>query len=114
MPNSGDIVDLDLGLPLGREAGFAHPALIVTSQRIMDAEPSVIHVVPLTTTIRNFETEIRIEPDKGNGLVAVSSAPCQHLRAISPQRIATVRGNVGLASLSQIRETIAVILDLPA
>jgi hypothetical protein len=25
MPNSGDVVDLDLGLPDGREADFVHP-----------------------------------------------------------------------------------------
>ena len=27
MPTSGDVVDLDLGLPAGREAGFRHPAV---------------------------------------------------------------------------------------
>ena len=53
MPSSGDVVELDLGTPEGREAGFRHPAVVVTAQRILDAEPSVIHVVPLTSTIRS-------------------------------------------------------------
>lgn len=29
MLTSGDVVDLDLGLPSGREAGFRHPAIVV-------------------------------------------------------------------------------------
>lgn len=113
MPTSGDVVDLDLGQPQGREAGFRHPAVVVTAQRILDADPSVVHVVPLTSTIRQFHSEVTIEPDATNGLDARSAAQCQHIRAISPRRILEVRGNVGVALLSQLRETIAVILDLP-
>jgi len=55
MPNSGDVVDLDLGLPEGREAGYLHPAVIVTAQRILDAAPTVIQVVPLATTLRRYQ-----------------------------------------------------------
>lgn len=113
MPTSGDVVDLDLGAPEGREAGFRHPAVVVTAQRILDAGPSVIHVVPLTTTLRGFHSEILIEPDLSNGLVDSSAAQCQHLRAVSTSRIQATRGNVGVAALAQVRETIAVILDLP-
>jgi mRNA interferase MazF len=113
MPTSGDVVDLNLGVPEGREAGFQHPAVLVTAQRILDAHPSVVQVVPLTTTIRRFHSEIMIEPDDANGLVEVSAAQCQHIRAVSAGRIINIRGNVGAALLAQLRETIAVILDLP-
>ena len=113
MPTSGDVVDLDLGMPEGREAGFRHPAVLVTAQRILDARPAVVHVVPLTTTIRPFHSEIVIEPDDVNGLDNVSAAQCQHIRAVSSRRITAIRGNTGAAVLSQLRETIAVILDLP-
>jgi mRNA interferase MazF len=113
MPTSGDVVDLNLGVPEGRGAGFQHPAVLVTAQRILDAHPSVVQVVPLTTTIRRFHSEIMIEPDDANGLVEVSAAQCQHIRAVSPGRIINIRGNVGAALLAQLRETVAVILDLP-
>jgi mRNA interferase MazF len=113
MPNSGDVIDLDLGAPEGREAGFAHPAVLVSAQRILDAEPSVVHVVPLTSTIRRFHSEIIIEPDQRNGLSVQSAAQCQHLRAVSPDCVRATRGNVGAVALTQIRETIAVSLDLP-
>ncbi|MFA5884432.1 MAG: type II toxin-antitoxin system PemK/MazF family toxin [Acidimicrobiia bacterium] len=113
MPSSGDVVDLELGTPEGRETGFRHPAVLVTAQRILDAAPSVVHVVPLTTTIRGFHSEVVVEPDPTNGLDDVSAAQCQHIRAVSPHRILSVRGNVGATVLAQLRETIAVILDLP-
>jgi mRNA interferase MazF len=113
MPLSGDVVDLDLGTPEGREAGFHHPAVIVTTQRALDAGPSVIQVVPLTSTIRPFHSEITLEPTPDNGLTIRSAAQCQHLRAVSSRRILDVRGNVGAVALAQIRETIAVMLDLP-
>lgn len=113
MLTSGDVVDLDLGTPEGREAGFRHPALLVTAQRILDATPSIVHVVPLTSTLRGFHSEIVVEPDATNGLEAPSAAQCQHLRAISPGRIFAIRGNVGGATLAQVRDVLAVILDLP-
>lgn len=113
MPTSGDVVDLELGVPEGREAGFRHPAVLITAQRILDAGPSVVHVVPLTTTVRRFHSEIVIEPDGANGLDDISAAQCQHLRAVSPRRVLAVRGNVGAAVLAQLREAIALILDLP-
>jgi mRNA interferase MazF len=109
---SGDVVDLDLGLPEGREAGFLHPAVVVTAQRILDASPSVIQAVPLTTTIRGFRSEVTLTADADNGLAEVSAALCQHIRALSPARVRSVRGNVGAMALAQIRETVAVILDL--
>ena len=99
-------------MPEGHEAGFRHPAVVVTAQRILDETPSVVHVVPLTTTIRRFHSEIVLEPDDDNGLDHVSAAQCQHVRAISPRRIHSVRGNIGAAVLRQLRETIALILDL--
>ena len=114
MPTSGDVVDLELGVPEGREAGFRHPAILVTAQRILDANPTVVHVVPLTSTIRRYHSEIVIEPDAANGLNERSAAQCQHVRSISPRRVLAVRGNVGSVVLAQVRETIAVILDVPS
>jgi mRNA interferase MazF len=111
---SGDIAELDLGLPEGREAGFRHPAVVVTAQRVLDAGPSVVQVVPLTTTIRGFGSEVLVEPDSSNGLEHASAAQCQHVRAVSTGRVDRVRGNVGFAALAQIRDVIGLILDIPS
>lgn len=113
MLTSGDVVDLDLGNPEGREAGFRHPAIVVTAQRILDEQPSVVQVVPVTSKIRRFDSEVLIEVDQQNGLDEPSAAQCQHIRAVSTTRVLSARGNVGDVALAQIRETVAVIIDLP-
>lgn len=113
MLTSGDVVQLDFGSPAGREAGFGRPAIVVTAQRILDAAPAVVHVVPLTSTIRAFGSEVRVDAHASNGLDHASAAQCQHLRAVSVGRVDAVRGNVGAVVLSEVREVIAVLLDLP-
>lgn len=113
MLTSGDVVDIDIGAPTGREAGIRHPAIVVTAQRILDANPNVIQVVPLTTTIRDFDSEVPVDPDPGNGLVQRSAAQCQQVRAVSTHRVQHVRGTVGPVVLGQIRDIIGLILDIP-
>ncbi|MDH4276999.1 MAG: type II toxin-antitoxin system PemK/MazF family toxin [Acidimicrobiia bacterium] len=113
MLTSGDVVDLDLGAPEGREAGFRHPAVVLTAQRILDAEPAVLQIVPFTSTIRGFATEVNVPADASNGLDNDSVAQCQHVRAVSTARVSSVRGNLGPTLVAQIRETLAIILDIP-
>jgi mRNA interferase MazF len=112
MRRCGDIQLADLGEPQGREAGFARPVVVVTAQPVLDQNPNVVHVVPLTSTIRGYGSEVTIEPDHDNGLERVSAAQCQHIRAIAAGRLAEPHGNVGPQALTQIREVIADLLDL--
>ncbi len=113
MLTSGDVVYLDLGAPTGREAGFRHPAVLVTAQRVLDASPSVVQVVPLTSTMRGFASDVELEPDPANGLEKASAAQCQHVRAVAATRIEDVHGNVGPEALMGIREVLGLILDVP-
>lgn len=111
MLTPGDIVELDVGVPAGSEAGLRRPAIVVTAGRILTGEPNVIQVVPLTRTIRHSTVEILVEPDEGNGLAEPSSAQCQHVRSVATTRIQQRVGNVGPLILSEIRETLALLLD---
>ncbi len=113
MLTSGDVVTIDLGAPTGHEAGFRHPAVVVTAQRVIDAGASVVQVVPLSSQLRGFASEVEIDPDLSNGLDRVSTAQCQHVRAVATGRIGDTLGNVGAALLSQIREVLGLILDVP-
>ena len=112
MRRCGDVQPADLGEPHGREAGFARPVVIVTAQLVLDQSPSVVQVVPLTSKIRGYRSEVTIEPDPGNALEAVSAAQCQHIRAIAIKRLAEPIGNVGPQVLAQMREILADLLDL--
>lgn len=112
MLRSGDVVLADLGEPRGRGAGLPRPVVIVTAQRVLDELPSVVHVVPLTTTLRGHRSEVVLDPDEENGLLQPSAAQCQHVRAISSRRLVDRYGHVGPAALAQLRETLADLLDL--
>ena len=110
---SGDIVELDLGIPSGREAGFRHPAVVVTAQPILDNMPSVVQVVPLTSTVRRLRSEVPVESDSESGLSGISSAQCQHIRSVSTGRIQAILGSVGVVTLAEIREVVGTLLDIP-
>jgi mRNA interferase MazF len=112
MLRAGDVVELDLGLPEGSEAGLVRPAVVVTADRILQGGPNVVHVVPVTRTIRTSGSEVVIEPAASNGLSVRSAAQCQHVRAIAAGRVAARLGNVGAVSLRRLRETLALIFDL--
>lgn len=112
MLTSGDVVTLDLGVPEGSEAGLLRPAVVVTAQRVLRAAPSVVQVVPLTTSLRGYESEVTLEADHANGLDHPSAAQAQHARAVATSRIVGHVGNVGAVVLRQVRDTIAVLLDV--
>ena len=78
---SGDVVDLDLGVPFGTDAGFRHPAIVVTAQRVLDGSPQIVHVVPVTSTVRGFDSDVVREVNGGSGLDRRSVAQCQHMRS---------------------------------
>lgn len=112
MLKPGDVVELDLGMPVGNEAGLRRPAIVVTAGRVLSGKPSVVQVVPLTRTTRQSATEVIIDSDEENRLAASSSAQCQHLRSVATTRVQECTGNVGPVVLGEVRETIALLLDL--
>ena len=112
MLTPGDVIELDLGAPSGSEAGLIRPAVVVTANRILRGGLNVVQVVPLTRTIRDSGAEVVIEPDQHNGLAARSAAQCQHVRSVAVGRVGAQIGNIGPVALQQVRNTLAVILDL--
>ena len=112
MLTPGDVVDLDLGGPSGSEAGLRRPAVVVTAARVLRGGPSVVQVVPLTRTVRQSGAEVVIEPDELNRLEATSSAQCQHVRSVATTRIHERTGNIGPMLLGEVREALALLLDL--
>ncbi|WP_347352100.1 type II toxin-antitoxin system PemK/MazF family toxin [Intrasporangium sp.] len=112
MLTPGDVVELDLGTPTGSEAGLRRPAVVVTAERVLRGGPNVVQVVPLTPTTRRSGTEVVIDPDDDNELGARSSAQCQHVRSVATTRIQQNIGNIGPVALGEVRETLALLLDL--
>ena len=101
---AGDIVRVDFGTPARGEPGFVRPAIVVTSDDILEFRQHAITVVPCTTRVRGWLTEVPVD---GHG-VAQSHLPT----TISVDRVVGIEGNVGPVSLRQIRELIADVLGL--
>lgn len=111
--NAGDIVEVDFGLPVGSEAGFRRPGVVVTADAFLRLRPTTVFVVPLTSTRRTFPSHIEIDPDEQNQLRVRSYAPVEQLRAISVERCGRPTGNVGQAVLHQIFDVLAMITGMP-
>ncbi|MEJ7796177.1 MAG: type II toxin-antitoxin system PemK/MazF family toxin [Nocardioides sp.] len=112
MLTSGEIVLLDLGVPQGHEAGFSRPTVVVTANDVLAEEAPIVHVVPLTSTIRHYTAEVLIDADGTNGLDADSAAQCQHIRSVAASRLGPTTGSISPVQLRQIRETLGLLLDL--
>lgn len=102
---AGDIVRCDFGIPARGEPGLIRPAIIVTSDDVLEYRQHAVVVVPCSTTKRGWLTEIDIA---GFG-VAQAHLPT----TISVDRIVdATETNVGPVALRQIRELIADLLGL--
>ena len=102
---AGDIVRCDFGTPARGEPGFVRPAIVVTSDDVLEFRQHAIVVVPCTTTRRGWLSEVDIT---GSG-VAQAHLPT----TISVDRVVEATGtNIGPVALQQIRELIADLLGL--
>ncbi len=107
---TGELWAMDLGEPVDPEAGFAHPALVVSPIRF--SGPLRV-VCPLTTTRRNYPWRIVVEPEAGTGLRHTSYVQAEHLRSISTVRGVRRIGAVDPLTLAQVRRAMTLLLDLP-
>ena len=102
---AGDVVRCDFGTPARGEPGFVRPAIVVTSDDVLEFRQHAILVVPCTTTRRGWSSEV----DVGGFGAAAAHLPT----TISVGRIVETAGvNVGPVALGQIRELIADLLGL--
>ena len=102
---AGDVVRCDFGTPARGEPGFVRPAIIVTSDDVLEFRQHAIAVVPCTTTRRGWLSEVDIA---GFG-VAQAHLPT----TISVDRVVeTTDTNIGPVALQQIRELLHDLLGL--
>jgi mRNA interferase MazF len=55
---------------------------------------------------------VKIEPNKTNGLSKNSSADCFQIRSLSQERLIKKLGYINEATLTEIKDAIAKVLDL--
>ncbi len=114
MLRSGDIVRVDFGFPRGSMPGFERPAVVLTSDDVLEHRPRTMHVVALTTnTQRRLPTEVPI--DVTDGLPHASVAQCHLLQVIAVEDLvdgSNSIGQVGPMALAQIRSIIGDLLEI--
>lgn len=102
---AGDLVLCDFGVPARGEPGFVRPAVVITSDDVLEYRQHAVVVVPCTTTHRGWITDVILD---GVG-VAQAHLPT----TISVDRIVERDGlNIGPVALAQIRQVVADLLDL--
>ena len=102
---AGDVVRCDFGTPARGEPGFVRPAVVVTSDDVLEFRQHAIAVVPCTTTRRGWLSEVDI--------TGFGAAQAHLLTTVSVDRVVEATGtNIGPVALQQIRELITDLLGL--
>lgn len=102
---AGDVVRIDFGTPARGEAGFIRPAIVLTSDDVLEFRQSAVLVAPCTTTIRGWLSEVSID---GFGV-----AQAHLVTTVSVDRVVESTGNnVGAVILRQLRELVGELIEL--
>jgi mRNA interferase MazF len=108
----GDVWIVDFGDPIGHEAGFRRPAVVVSDDAVNAGPAGVVIVVPITSRPRGNPVHVEIEPGE-SGLDGVSYARCEDVRSLSDARLVTGLGRVSVANLFRIEQVLGWLLGLP-
>lgn len=111
MASVGDLWLVDFGDPYPGEPAFQRPALIVGPPASFSSSFPLVLVVPLTSTIRDLNVHVEIEPSRENGLSATSAAQCELLRSINRARLIHRMGVLEIVSLRRVDDIVRVLLD---
>jgi mRNA interferase MazF len=91
---SGDVYRVDFGSPLGSEAGFVRPAVVITDDDILESIAATFQVVPFTSTVRDWPTDVSSEWGQAQVhlITTVSSlAAGEHLGSVGPAKLQALR-----------------------
>ena len=95
----------------GSEQNGRRPAVIVSGNLLNKYAP-VIYVCPLSTKIKNYKSDIILEPNLENGLTETSEALIMHLRSISKDRLESRIGIIEDNDLKTLRDGIQDLMLL--
>ena len=108
-PKRGEVWDVDLGDPIGHEAAFVRPALIVSADRFN--RHRLVSVCPLTRTQKAYPTRVQLEPGE-SGLDVTSQVQVEQVRTISTARLVRRRGAAGGAAMIVVARILRLLFDL--
>ena len=95
----------------GKEIYGARPALVISVDEINNCPADLVIILPITTTVRNIPSHIKVAPPEG-GLKKISFVKCDQIRTISKERFIKKMGIVSDNTILEIEEVLRTILSL--
>lgn len=108
-PRYGEVWLLDLGDPIGHEAAFWRPALVVSDDRAN--RHGLVTVCPIGRTQRDYPTRIEIEPGR-SGLDEISCVQAEQIRTVSTARLVRCLGVADLPVTHAVARVLRMLLRL--
>lgn len=105
----GEIWDSYFDPVEGNEQAGRRPAVIVSGNAVNDNLNAVI-VCPISSSIKNYEGNLILEPSSKNGLKQRSEVIIFHIRAVSKRRLRKKLGSISKHDLQSLRAGISDIL----
>jgi mRNA interferase MazF len=109
VPVRGDIWHANFGQPMGHEAGFDRPVIVISNGRFN--AHGLVSVCPITRTEKTYPTRIQISPGT-SGLDVVSYIQVEQVRTISTQRLFKHRGRAHVAHLRDIERILRLMFEI--
>lgn len=107
----GEIYDVDLGQPVGREPAFIRPSVVVSTDGLNNSAGDLVVVVPVGSKSYRLRSHVELEPGR-SGLDHLSYARCDQIRVVSTRRLVTRRGVAAIDEVHAIDQALRFILDL--
>lgn len=112
----GDVFVVDLGVPLGSEAGHRRPAVIVSNNAANATAERLgrgtVTVVPITSNVRTV-LPFHVLLDAGtSGLARDSKAQAEQVRAVSAERLGERLGRLSSSTMGRVDQALRLHLSL--
>ena len=115
-PRRGDIWMVDLAVPIGAEAAFERPAVVVSNNAANESASAmgrgVVTIVPITSNIQRvypFQVRLAARPC---GLRQESKAQAEQIRAVAVERLRKRVGRVPRKTTIELDAAIRLHLNL--
>lgn len=107
----GDIYWAKPDPSVGSEQDGRRPVLVISADEAIEAIPSVVTTVPLTSRSREWVTHVPMSGSR-TGLGEATWAMCEQMRTISTQRLAGKVGEADPKSMQRVNTVLRYLLNL--
>lgn len=108
----GEVWEVQFDPSRGSEQRGLRPALVISNSNFNGIAFNLVVVVAITSTIRGWDNEVRIDPPEG-GLENPSVVLTHQIRTVTHDRLISRRGQVTGETLDAVMEKINLLLARP-